>query len=318
MRLVQRLASVSDRGLSRLLKIGVIILVVGVPAFGAYYYHDQHPDRGPSLIDRTVAAAEQGVRKAPADIGLRLKLAATYDAARRPDAAMTQYNQVLSVQSDNRVALLGRSDILLAKRDLTGATKGYQALVSASGGEEFSAADPQLEKAYYRLGQIALQRGHVRTAVAQLTAALRIEPTDADALYLLGSAKLRGGQAAQAVQALHQAVAFVPTGWCAPYFRMSEAYRQLGQAAQADYATAMVDFCGGRPDAAKRRLTKLTSGPVAVDAMLGLGMIAENQSDRAAAKSWYQKVVDIDAKNFIASTGLARLSEDHTTAGGVG
>jgi tetratricopeptide (TPR) repeat protein len=318
MRLVQRLASVSDRGLSRLLKIGVIILVIGVPAFGAYYYHDQHPSRGPSLIDRAVSSAEQGVRKTPADIGLRLKLAATYDSAHRSDAALTQYNQVLKVQSSNRTALLGKGDILLAKKDLAGSTKAYRAIVAASGGEEFSAADPQLEKAFYQLGQISLQQGHAKTAVTQLTSALRIEPTDADALYLLGTAQLRIGAPAKAVQALHQAVAFVPTGWCAPYSRMSEAYRKLGQAAQAGYATAMVDFCGGRPDAAKSRLTTLTSGPVKVDAMLGLGMIAESQSDRAGAKSWYQKVVDVDAKNFIARTGLARLSDNHASTGAVG
>jgi tetratricopeptide (TPR) repeat protein len=318
MRLVPRLAAVSDRGLSRLLKVGVIILDIGVPAFGAYYYHDQHPSRGPSLMDRAVASAEQSVRKAPADIGLRLKLASTYDAAHRSDAAMTQYNQVLRVQSGNRAALLGRGDILLAKKDLAGAAKAYVAIVDGSGGEEFSAADPQLEKAYYSLGQISLLQGHARTATAQLTSALRIEPTDADALYLLGIAQLRNDAPAKAVQALHQAVAFVPTGWCAPYSRLSEAYRKLGQAAQASYATAMVDFCGGRPDAATRRLSTLTSGPVKVDAMLGLGMIAEQKSDRAGAKGWYQKVVDVDAKNFTARTGLARLSDNHASTGAVG
>jgi tetratricopeptide (TPR) repeat protein len=307
MRLVHRITGVSDRRLSRLLGVGVLVLAVGVPAFGVLYFRDQHVDAGPSLVDRQVVSAEAAVRAAPGDIGLRLQLAGAYRTAGRLDAALAQYDQTLTVEAANRAALLGRGDVLVAKKDLPAAAAAFAKIVGAAKGGEFAAADPQLEKAHYRLGQIALQQGRVGAAVTSLSAAVRIEPTDADALYLLGTAQLREGKAARAVVSLQRAVAFVPTGWCEPYTRLSQAFRSLHRAPAASYATAMLDFCRGRPAVATRQLTALTSGPVAVPAMLGLGMIAETTSDRAAATRWYQKVLRADSKNFNARTGLTRL-----------
>lgn len=307
MRLVGRVASMSDSRLSRLLGIGVVILALGVPAFGVMYFRDQHVDRGPSLIDRQVVSAEAAVREAPGDIGLRLTLAAVYQSAGRLDAALSQYDQTLAVEAANRTALLGRGDVLVAQKDLPAAAVSFAKIVDAAKGGEFAAADPQLEKAHYRLGQIALQQGRVPAAVTSLEAAVRIEPTDADALYLLGTAQLRSGAPGRAVVSLGRAVAFVPTGWCEPYARLSQAYRSLARAPEAAYAAAMVDFCRGHPAVATSRLTGLTDGPVAVPAMLGLGLIAETGSDRAGAVGWYQKVLRADPKNFNASTGLARL-----------
>jgi tetratricopeptide (TPR) repeat protein len=311
--LAHRAAAVSDRGLRRMMTVGLLVLALGVPAFGLFYYRDQHVDPGPSLIDRQVASAENAVRKAPADIGLRLQLAAAYQSAGRLDAALTQYDETLKVQDANRTALLGRGDILVAKKDYAGAGKAYATIVKESGGEEFAQADPQLEKAHFKLGEIALKQGHPKAAVASLTSAVRIEPTDADALYLLGTAQLEAGAAKQAIASLHQAVAFVPTGWCEPYGKLSQAYRALGQAPQSSYATAMVAFCRGDSAAAKQRLAGLTTGSVRIDAMLGLGMIAEADDDRGVAAGWYRKVVALDKDNFSATTGLSRLG-----AGSVG
>jgi len=305
--LARRATAVSDRGVRRMMITGVLVLALGVPAFALFYYRDQHVDPGPSLIDRQVASAENAVRKAPADIGLRLALAAAYQSAGRLDSALTQYDETLKVQDANRVALLGRGDILVAKKDFAGATKAYTTIVKNSGGEEFAQADPQLEKAHFKLGEIALKQGHPKAAVKSLTAAVRIEPTDADALYLLGSAQIKAGAAKQAIATLHQAVAFVPTGWCEPYGKLSQAYRAVGQSAQSSYATAMVSFCQGDSATAKDRLAGLTTGPVRIDAMLGLGMIAEADDDRAAAAGWYRKVVAVDKDNFSATTGLSRL-----------
>jgi len=248
------------------------------------------------------------VRTAPADIGARLALAGVYQSAGRFDAALTQYDETLKVAADNRTALLGRGDVLVATKDLPAAAGSYRKIVAGAKGGEFAAADPQLEKAHYKLGQIALLQGRAKAAVTSLTAAVRIEPTDADALYLLGAAQLKAGAPARAVPVLQQAVAFVPTGWCQPYARLGQAYRALGQAPQAGYATAMVAFCRHHPADAKTRLAGLTAGPVKVAAMLGLGMIAESDADRAGATGWYRKVLAADPDNFNARTGLSRLS----------
>ena len=155
---------------------------------------------------------------------------------------------------------------------------------------------------------------------------MQIEPTDADAWYLLGTAALEAGRPGLAVKALRQAVLFVPADWCEPYERLSEAYADLNRKPYAEYAAAMVDLCEERPDDATRRLRPLTSGPAAVDAMLGLGMAAEAESHRAAAARWYRRVLAVDAENFNARSNLSRLAApqsgtaplpaDHASAGG--
>lgn len=312
MKLTRRTASGSDRTLSRLVGAAVLTLALGIPAFGVIYYRDQHVDKGPTLIERQVTAAEQAVRKAPDNIGLRLQLAQVYQSTKQLDVSLKQYDEILAADPKNGAALMGRGDVLVAKGDLTKAAASYQKIVSGAKGGEFSSADPQLQRAYYNLGQIALKQGRSKDAVASLQSAVKIDPSDADALYLLGTADLKTGAVTRAVEEFQRALQFVPTGWCEPYSQLSLAYKQLSQVPQAEYAAAMVDFCQKKPADAKRRLQALTSGPVAVDAMLGLGMIAETESDRPGATSWYQKVLKVDAKNFNARTGLSRLSAEKT------
>lgn len=313
MKQVRRSTSASDRTLSRLLWVGVLTLAIGVPIFGVIYFRDQRVSQGPSLIERQVQSAEDAVRKDPRNVGVRLQLAQVYQSAGRLDSALTQYDETLKANATHRAALLGRGDVLVAKGDLTQAATSYQKIVGKAVGGEFAANDPQLAQAYYALGSIALKQGKTKDAVTKLEKAVKIDPGDADAWYLLGTANLNAGAPEKAVEALRRAVQFVPTGWCEPYTQLTQVYKKLGRTPQAEYAGAMVDFCQKRPADAKRRLQTLTSGPAAVDAMLGLGMIAETASDRQGAIRWYQKVIGTDAKNFNARTGLTRLG-----AGGTG
>ena len=307
MKLVGRITSVSDRTLTRLLAVGAATLVIGTATFGSIYFLDQKVDRGFSLIDRQVESAEQAVREAPRNIVSRLQLAQLYQSANRLDEALKQYNEILTAEQSHRAALLGSGDILIAKGDLTQAAQEFQKIVSSSASGEFASADPQLQRAYYNLGWIALKQEKAKDAVKLLEAAVKIEPTDADAWYLLGTANLKVGAPELAVKALKRALEFVPTGWCEPYTELSKVYTTLKRTPEAQYANAMVDFCQNRPADAKRRLQTLTAGPIAVDAMLGLGMIAERTSDRQGAIIWYQKILAIDPLNFNANMGLSRL-----------
>lgn len=183
----------------------------------------------------------------------------------------------------------------------------FNKVIGTAKSGEFAAVDPQLESAYYGLGSVALRQGRAKQATVVLAKAIKVDPTDADALQLLGEASLKAGVPNRAVKALRQVIVFVPTGWCEPYKLLSEAYEKLNRSAQAEYADAMVDFCEKRPSQAERRLKPLTSGPAAVDAMLGLGIIAEAKSDRAGAIRWYRQVVAADASSSTARFGLNRL-----------
>lgn len=307
MKFPRRTTPISDRALNRLLAIGVVTLVIAVLTFGVIYFLDQRVDPGPSLIQRQVQSAEQAVRTAPRNIWTRIQLAQAYQSANRLDDALRQYDETLRVDPANRVGLVGRGDVLIAKGNFDQAAASFQKIVVASAGTEFATNDQQLERAFYNLGWIALKQGKAQDAVTQLESAVKIEPTDADAWYLLGTAHLKSGTTARAIEALQRALVFVPTGWCEPYAQLSTVYTKLHQVSEAEYAGAMVDFCQQRPIDAKRRLETLTSTPSALNAMLGLGMIAEKLLDRQGAIRWYQKVLVADPKNFNARAGLARL-----------
>lgn len=299
--------SVSDRTLTRLIRAGILALAVLIPLVAAVYVLDRGSDHGPTLVERQIAAAEEAVRKAPGKIPPRLALAQIYEAANRPDSALEQYDEVLRANAPEKTALLGRGDILLAKGDFAGASKAFTRVIGTASRKEFSNIDPQLEHAYYGLGAVAIAQGRSRDAVAALETAVRVDPADADAWYLLGTARLATSDAKGAVEALERAVAFVPTGWCEPYAALSQASAKLGRKADAEFAGGMVDFCQQQTDAAVERLEALTSGPAAVKAMMGLGMIAEATNDRVGALRWYTKVIATDPANFNARTGLTRL-----------
>lgn len=297
----------SDRALRIVLRIGVAVLVVGLAAFGTMYYVGQRADAGPTLGQRQISAAEQQVRGTPNNVVARLALAEAYASGQRFDDAVAQYDEILRAVPDHRAALLGRAGLLLNKGDLVRAAAGYRRIVSTQAKGEFSAADPQLQEAHYYLAVIDERQGRPQQAITEAKAALRIEPTDSDAWYVLGAAQLKSGQADQAVTSLKRALLFVPTGWCDPYSRLVEAYRALHQAPHADYATAMIDLCQKRFEQARGRLLTLTSGPVAADALVGLGTVAERTGHRDEAIEWYRKALAVTPTSTDAIAGLSRL-----------
>ena len=311
--------------LDRLIRIGLVVVVVVIGLEGVRYFLDWR-NESPSLLERQLSSAEDAVRAQPSETGLRLRLAEVYRVAERPDDALTQYDEVLKIEPKQSTALVGRGEVLAGEGEHAEAASTFRQVIGAAGGGEFAAVDPQLQTAYYGLGGVLLEQDKAKEATRALRRAVAIEPTDADAWYLLGTAALEAGTPSLAVKALRQAVLFVPAEWCEPYERLSEAYADLNRKPYAEYATAMVDLCEERPDDAARRLRPLTSGPTAVDAMFGLGMAAEAESNRAGAARWYRRVLAVDAGNFNARSNLSRLAApqsgtaplpaDHAGAGG--
>ena len=295
-----------EQTIDRLIRAGLKVLVVGIAIAGVLYYLD-HRHTTPTLVQRQIDAAEAAVRAAPAETGLRLRLADMYRAANRPDDALEQYDTVLGVEKHQSTALLGRAEVLAEEGDLSEAKQSFEELIGKTKGAEYANVNPQLEAAYYGLGSVLLKRGKTRDAARAAQKATKIEPTDADAWYLVGTADVKAHAYKPAVKALRQAILFVPTEWCEPYEELSKAYRAQHRKPYAEYASGMVELCRKNPGGATERLKRLTSGPVKVDAMLGLGMAAEAQSQRANAARWYRKVVAAEPENFNARGGLARL-----------
>jgi tetratricopeptide (TPR) repeat protein len=305
-------ATVSDRRLSLLMRLGVLVLVVGVAAFGTIYYQDQHVSAGPSLIDRQTTTAEQAVRRTPNDLNARLSLAAAYQLDKRSSDALTQYNIILKAAKGNRFALLGQGSVLIAQGNLTAAAASYKQITAGNAKGEFAGADPQLQEAYYYLGSIAVKQGRTTDAIFELQAAIGIDPQDSDALYLMGLAQLKAGKPQLAVDAFTKAIEFVPTGWCEPYTQLTLAYGKLSRAPQATYNAGMADFCHHKTADAKSKFMTLIKGPQAVNAMLGLATIADTDSNHAEAITWYKKVLTVDHINAAAMAALKQLGSTTT------
>lgn len=322
MHMERRLTSPSDRTTKRLIIGSILVLAIGIPLIVVLYLFDQYHTPGPSLVERDILVAEEAVTQNPNLLTARLALAGEYAKNGRLADAVAQYDQILTAEPDAGAALLGRGAVEIALDQLDAAQADFSKVVAAAEGGEMANADPQLELAYFSLGSIALEQGRAQDAVMELAKAIAIKRTDADALNLLGTALLRIGEPQRAVTATRAAIALVPIGWCEPYTQLEAAYTALGDTDGAGYAGGMVALCQERPADAKAKLTPLTTGKYAVDALVGLGLVAEVQNDTAAAQDAYTRAVAVEPTNFGAVTGLGRVGgaqpsgPDATPSGG--
>jgi tetratricopeptide (TPR) repeat protein len=297
-----------DRTVDRLIRVAILVLAIGIPLIAFIYWSDRHVTPTPSITDRAIAAAEAAVRANPGDLTARNSLAAAYVTAKRYDEGIEQFTQVISADATNAPARIGRGLAYIETDRLDLATADFQAMVDALKDGEFAATDPKLETAYYYLGEIALKQADAATAVERFRSALMIDGGNADALYGYSVALIRAGNAKDAVAPLRQAVLFVPSGWREPYAALVEAYTALGDTTGTAYASAMVLFCDGDLAGASTGLEALVAGPMAVDALLGLGLVSAGGGDNAAAVAYYEQVLAIDPTNVSAQIGLGQVS----------
>ncbi len=148
-----------------------------------------------------------------------------------------------------------------------------------------------------------------KDAIDVLLKALAIKRTDADTMALLGSAYVKAGTPDKAVEPLRRAIVFVPVGWVEPYQTLAAAYTASGDPELAEWADAMAAAQTGDSAGAMTRLQALTGGEAALDAMIGLGQIAEVGGDPTTAADWYRKALEVDAESQAAKLGLGRVSD---------
>jgi len=299
--------SLSDRQINRLIIGIIVVLVIGIPLIGVIYFLDRNVDAGPSMAQRAITTAEEAVRKEPNNIQARLSLGSSYFQSERYQDAVSQFTEVLKVAPDHSGALIGRGNAYLALKDDADAQKDFQKAADGLVAAGAAVGNPQLGEAYFRLGQIAFRAGRYDDAVESEKSAIALDQGDADAMAVLGAALLKTGRAADAIPVLKSAISFVPSGWCDPYQSLADAYATTGDADGATYANAMVAFCQGDVATAKAGLNPLTSGALAVDALLGLGQIAEQTGDAEAAKDAYTRVLAKDPQNANAIFGMQRI-----------
>jgi len=296
-----------DRQLNRLIKRVVLLLLVGTIAFVGFYFMDRWRPATEPIVDRRLSAAEQAVRDNPEDIAARGQLADIYVAKGLFDEAIVQYNEILKTDKATELATYGRAGAYVGLGQLDVAAADYQAVVEIAKGGEMAHVDPMLQAAYYSLGSIAMQQAKPAEAIPFLEKALAIKRSDADTLYLAGTAYVATGETDKAETALRAAVAFVPIGWSEPYAAMADAFTKAGKTAMAEWAGAMADLAGDKPDLAEPRLLAITEGEAAVDASIGLGLLYETRGDTAAAAQWYGKALAQSPDNAAARLGQSRV-----------
>jgi tetratricopeptide (TPR) repeat protein len=304
----------SDRTFKRLTVAIVMILVIGIPLIGVLYFLDQYRDPGPNMADRAIQSAEEAVRQNPNSVTSRFALAELYATKDRYAEAIDQYDQILKASPGTAGVIIGRGQAYVAMGELDKAAADFQSVIDAKKDLEMAKVDKQLETAYYDLGALELDRGNAAKAVPLLSNAVAINGTDADALYKLGAALTATGDPKLAVDVIRLAVSLVPTGWCEPYGGLADAYTALKDTAGAGYANGMVAMCQGDLAGARTQLTAATSGTYALDAYVGLGLLAEGQGDASAAGAAYRQALEKDPKNFAAITGLGRVSASESAA----
>ena len=150
-----------------------------------------------------------------------------YDDARRAFAA--QYG--FAPDSAEAHLLAGRQFLRRELRDQAG-TEATKALE----------LNPSLPLAHELLGEVALAKADLPTAIRELEAERKINPLDPDLYDRLGDAYLRAGQYNEAQQSLNRAVLLEPQA-TGPYILLGEVFLGLNQPIQAlhylDYASRM-------------------------------------------------------------------------------
>lgn len=306
---VTSLTNMPEAQLNRWIKrIGLLFVVVLV-AFVAFYAVDRFRPAATPIIDRELLALEEAVRTDPADIASRGRLADLYVAAQRYDDAIAQYSEVLRTGKADEAAYAGRGVTYQLKGELDAAAADFTKVIEIGLGGEMANVDPMLQTAYYGLGAIALAQDRADDAIDSLLKALAINRGDADTMNLLGAAYVKAGQAEKAVEPLRRAILFVPSGWPDPYRSLADAYAATGETEQAEWAAAMAQGQAGDVPGAVARLEVIADGKAALDARIGLGLLAETSGDNAAAGDWYRKALELDAENQAAQFGLGRITD---------
>ena len=295
------------RGLSRaVVLVAGLAIILGLAA-AVMFVRSELLSSDSSVLEEDEQQLLEAILEDPNDPGLRVSLASVYLEERRYDEAIAQYNEVLKADENRQDALIGLGLAYREKGDSDQALSAFNKLVEVTEGSEFAGVDRRLEAVHYYLGEIYLERNEPAKAVEELQAALKIEPTDADALYLLGNALQAQGEHDGAIAVYAVATSLVPD-FREAYEGMAAAAEKQGDALVATYARAMIRLFSGDPRTAVRDLENVTGqSPENAAAYFGLGYGYEQLGDRDKAVAAYRQAIEVDPGQYAAQSGLARL-----------
>ncbi len=181
---------------------------------------------------------------APDSLWLHLAAGEAYESQGRLDAAIREYKEVLSLQS-NRSGVhyrIGRALLARAKQSTDDAVSEPEALREF---EQELRLDPTNANAAYEAGEIYRKSARFDRAAELFSQAVKYYPDFVEALAALGRTLLSLGKAEQALEPLGKAVALDAANEVAldaanevAWFHLAQAQRALGNAAEQQKALA--------------------------------------------------------------------------------
>lgn len=297
-----------DRSLRRMVLLMLLAFILVTVAFAAYYYWDRYVHLGDETpLERGAAHLEQLVGENPANPDARLALGEYYIQSEDFAGAMEQAQAVLKAYPDHAGALLVLGVATTLAGDAQAAVDPLESFAAQRRDEPMAGLDTNLEAALYYLGVNFVSLNQPEKAIAVLSEALTIEPTDADAMYKLGTAHALLGMHPEAIAQYHEAVRFVPE-FIEAYQAMAASYEALGQLAEAEYARGMEAFSMRAYDQARQSLEEAAVAlPEFVPLHLGLGLTYEQLGEAALARTHLHEALSLDPENFYAAIVLDRI-----------
>ena len=173
---------------------------------------------------------------APDSLWLHLAAGEAYESQGRLDAAIREYKEVLSIQT-NRPGVhyrIGRALLARAKQSTDDAVSEPEALREF---EQELRLDPTNANAAYEAGEIHRKSARFDRAAELFSQAVKYYPDFVEALIALGRTLVSLGKAEQALAPLGKAVALDAANEVA-WFQLAQAQRALGNAAEQQKAVA--------------------------------------------------------------------------------
>ncbi len=191
-----------------------------VEMHGVSLFRNGHPAEAIPYLEKAHAAVERANIDPEYVLGLCYADVARYDDARH--AFARQYG--FGPDSAEAYVLAGRLFLRKGMRDQVD-----QAAIQAA---RALALNPSLPLAHELLGEAALAKGDVETAIRELEAERKINPLNATLYDRLGDAYLRGARYEEAQKALNRAVLLEPNA-TGPYILLGQTFLNLNQPIQA-------------------------------------------------------------------------------------
>ncbi|MFW6366186.1 MAG: tetratricopeptide repeat protein, partial [Spirochaetota bacterium] len=236
--------------------------------------------------DKAIEFFQKAEAKGSEDMELISRLADVYTSS------YNNYNKGIELYSQLAEKRSGNTEILLKLGELYYQNNDYNsALVYFRRVSEMEGASHNAKRAYMYLGTIYDENQRYEDALDAYRSAIEIDPTDAAAFYNMGIAYRNMGDTVNAVE-----------NWKKAYQLNPDNPRPLIATADLLYENDYLD------EAAAEYVNIVEKWPSNSSALFSLATIYNRKENRASARKYYNKVIELDADRELVKKSLINLA----------